>query len=112
MFVEVVARRLGIEHWYANSVFQFDANDNWIDFQYNKDEAGLKVKQLESFLEDQGLSVEDAIAIGDGDSDVELFKVIPGVAVHSDYDHLIQLAWEELKYLPKLTQLLESLPAV
>lgn len=109
LFIQIVAKRLSIKHWYANSVFEFDENGYWIDFEYSKDEAQLKVRQLEKFLKEQKLKKSECVAVGDGETDVEMFRTIPGVAVHCDFDHLNQLAWQKLKYLPRLVQLLESL---
>lgn len=109
MFVEIVSKRLSIADWYANSVFLFDDEDNWINFEYNKEEATLKVRQLDEYLHKKGLSREDCIAVGDGSSDIEIFRAIPGISVHCDNDHLNQLAWKRIKYLPRIPQLLESL---
>ncbi|PIR58976.1 MAG: hypothetical protein COU69_02635 [Candidatus Pacebacteria bacterium CG10_big_fil_rev_8_21_14_0_10_56_10] len=110
MYVQLTAERLGVEDAYGNSKFIFDEHDNWVDFEYDRDEAGLKVKQLQHFIDKHGYQLTDCVAVGDGESDLELFRVIPGVAVEAESDHLKQLAWQDIHYITKLEQLIESLP--
>jgi HAD superfamily phosphoserine phosphatase-like hydrolase len=109
MFIEIVAERFNIKHYYGNSELLFDEKGYWIDFLYNKDEANHKVSQLNHFLDTTSFTVEDCIAIGDSANDIELFQVLPGVALNTQSAHLRELAWQEITYLPKLIQVLESL---
>ena len=59
IFVENIAARLGVNFWYANAVLKFDIHDNWVDFQYERGEANLKVQQLSQFLNHCNLSYDD-----------------------------------------------------
>lgn len=43
IFVENIAARLGVNSWFANAVLKFDIHDDWVDFQYVRCEANLKV---------------------------------------------------------------------
>jgi len=108
-FIEEVAKRFEIKHWYANCKFIFDKNDNWIDLEDHKDEAVLKVKQLKEFLKKSKIKPEECMAIGDGENDIELFKIVPGIAFRPATDHLTQVAWQEVKYLPRVIQIIESI---
>lgn len=109
MFIEIVANRLQIPHWYANSVFQFDENGYWIGFAYDKNESELKLKQLLEFIQKHGFAEDECIVLGDSKNDVELFKHFSGVAVDTDDVQLTSLAWKEIKFLPSLLQILEEL---
>lgn len=109
LFVKTVAKRFGIDHWYGNSRLIFDKKQHWVDFEYDREEAKLKVHQFRDFISKTKFSPEECIAIGDDENDIELFKIIPGIAVKTNSDHLLQVAWQEVKYLPKVVQLLESI---
>ncbi len=109
MFIEEVAKKFEIEHYYGNSVFHFDNDGYWIDLEYSKDESKLKIEQFEDFLKKTGFKAEECLAIGDGDNDLELFSRMPGIVVNPKSEHLKELAWQEIKYLPRVIQLLESI---
>ncbi len=110
IFVEIVAERFGIKCWKANSTLIFDDQGYWVDVDYDRNEAHVKEVQLDQLINDNHLSTQDIIAIGDSDNDVEIFKMVPGIAIHTDSDLLKQLAWKEIDYLPRIVQVLESLP--
>jgi HAD superfamily phosphoserine phosphatase-like hydrolase len=108
MFVEMVAQRLQLDHWFANSIFEFDDKGYWKDFKYERDEAGLKVKQVKKFLTGHNISEEECLVLGDGSTEIELFKRFAGIAVDSENEKLKKLAWKEIKYLPSLLQVLQE----
>lgn len=110
VFVKQIAKRLNIDHWNANSVFEFNERDEWINFQYTRDEAALKLQQLNHLLATLDIDRDRVLVIGDSAGDRELFKHFPGVAVDNEDASLSDLAWKEIKYLPTLIQLLEELP--
>jgi len=109
MFIEMVADRLQLKYWFANSKFVFDKDGYWIDFEYDKDEAGLKLKQVEQFLAEHQIGKDECLILGDGPTEIELFKKYPGIAIDSENDELKRLSWQEIKYLPSLLQILEGL---
>lgn len=109
MFIQTLAKKFGIKHYYGNSRFIFDKKGYWVDFEYTKEEAQLKVEQFQDFLKKTGLKAENCIAIGDGDNDLDLFRLIPGIIVNPRSEHLKELAWQDVKYLPRVIQLLESI---
>ncbi len=108
VFVKQVAERLQIKHWYANSLFQFDENDNWIDYKQDTDEAGFKLRKLEDFLQRHKIAKDECLVLGGGYEEMEVFRHYPGVAVNTEYEPLITLAWKEIKYLPTLLQILNQ----
>lgn len=109
IFVKLVAKRLNVQHWFANSIFEFDKDDNWVNFRYNPREAELKLKQLQDFLKAEKIADSECLVLGDGKNDRELFKHYRGVAIDNEDEELSRLAWKEIKYLPTLLQVLTSL---
>ncbi len=109
VFVETVAERFGVECWRANAELIFDQDGYWVDLTYSKNEAELKAQQLQELLTKTNLKPEQCVALGDSHNDSEIFKIVPGIAVHTDSDHLKKLAWKEIHYLPRVIQLLESI---
>ncbi|MBU1885095.1 HAD-IB family phosphatase [Patescibacteria group bacterium] len=109
MFIDEIAKKFNIDHYYGNSIFHFDENGYWTDLDYTRNEEHLKIKQFEDFLKKTGFKDDECIAIGDGDNDLELFSRIPGIVVNPKSEHLKELAWQEVKYLPRVLQLLESI---
>lgn len=110
LFIETVAKRFSIQRWYGNSKLIFDEQGNWIDFEYTKEEALLKKEQLADFLQVTGYAETECIAIGDGDNDIEIFQRVPGIVVgQSVSPHLRELAWNEVQYLSKVIQIVESI---
>lgn len=109
MFIEKLGERLDIKHTYGNSRLIFDQNDIWTNLEYTKEESQLKVEQFHHFLEKTGYKPEECIAIGDGENDIDLFREIPGIAINSRSEHLQELAWRSVKYLPRISQVLEGL---
>ena len=109
MFIAEIAKKFKVNHYYGNSIFHFDENGYWTDLEYTKDEKCLKVEQFEDFLEKTGFKAEECIAIGDSENDLGIFGKIPGIVVNPKSDLLKELAWQEVKYLPRVLQLLESI---
>jgi len=109
LFIKELANRFGIKHHYGNSSFVFDENGHWVDLEYTKEEGQLKVEQFQDFLDKTNYSPEECIAVGDGDNDIDLFRLIPGIVINPKSEHLKELAWQEIKYLPRITQILKTL---
>lgn len=108
VFVKQVAQRLQLEDWYANSVFKFDKNDHWIDYDLELDEGKYKLEKINDFIAKHNISPSECIVLGGGYEEVEIFKHFPGVAINTDHQELIDNSWKEIKYLPTLLQLLNQ----
>jgi len=76
VFVEIASRRLGIDSWYASTKFIFDSSESLIDFHYKLSRGEEKLSFLQEFCRKNAIKESDCAAIGDGDSDMPLFKKI------------------------------------
>lgn len=107
-YVEVVAKKLGIVIWYANTKLIWNKQGQLIDFDYHRDQAKKKVEQLEEFLKTNHYTKDQCLVIGDGDSDLELFRILPfSIAViNENYLELEQLAWKNVSSLQQIKEIL------
>jgi HAD superfamily phosphoserine phosphatase-like hydrolase len=108
IYIEVLADRLGIATWYANTQLVWDENGNLSDFHYELNQAKKKVEQLEEYLQQSGYTKKECLVIGDGDSDLDLFKVLPyGIAVNKEpHPELEKLAYQKISDLSELKRIL------
>ncbi|MDQ3098498.1 MAG: HAD-IB family phosphatase [bacterium] len=84
LYVKSVANKLGIESYYANTalIWKYDTLSNFI---YHPDQAVKKLEHLSEYLKSENLQLNDCLVIGDGESDVELFKHVPNsLAITTD----------------------------
>ncbi len=83
LYVKVVAEKLGIDHWYANTELVWDEVGNLIDFHYFADQSEKKLEHFYEYIAKFGLLTCQCAVVGDGDSDIALFRELPfGVAVN------------------------------
>ncbi len=103
-----MAKKLGIQDWYANTQLIWAENGLLIDFDYQLDQAQEKVIQLEKYLATHGYKKEECLIVGDSESDLELFKTLPyGIAVSNKvYPALEKLAWKTITQLSEIKTLL------
>lgn len=74
IYVDKVAKELGIELSESNNIFVFDSN-NRLEKIVVYSESGLgKLRHLESFCRKLGLQISECACIGDGANDLEMFK--------------------------------------
>jgi HAD superfamily phosphoserine phosphatase-like hydrolase len=107
LYVAVVADRLGIEDWYANTELVWDDQGNLVDFHYHVDQAGRKLEHLREYVEKHGLDIKRCAVVGDGDSDIALFQELPyGIAVNSQpFPELEALAYKTISNLNELKEI-------
>lgn len=107
LYAEVVAKRLGIPFYYANTELIWDKEGNLTDYHYFKDQAGKKLEQFQQFCEEQNLTPEECIIVGDDENDIELFKIARGVALKSpDSKNIEPIAWKVIDDLAELKTIL------
>lgn len=74
IYTATVARKLGIEHWYANTTLHWDAAGGLADMEYELNQAHKKLEQFTDFCHAQGIESYECIVVGDGENELELFK--------------------------------------
>ncbi len=85
LYATVIARRLGVSDYYANTELVWDDRGALIDFHYRLDQAAVKLENLTKFCADYGLDPTDCLAVGDDENDISLFKATGrGIAVGGD----------------------------
>ena len=75
-YLESVARRLGIDDYFACSSFILSPSGVLKDFNYRVDQAQAKVEFLNRFCQKNDIKPSDCAAVGDSENDVELFKTV------------------------------------
>lgn len=76
LYVKTVADKLEADAWYANTKTDWDNNGNLTDFHYFRNQALKKLTQYRHFKEKHSLRNKDFAVVGDGDTDLLLFKKI------------------------------------
>jgi HAD superfamily phosphoserine phosphatase-like hydrolase len=108
MIVGTIARWLKIEDWYANATLSFDQDGYWSDIEFDQNEAGLKLSQAKNFLAKHNLKPEECLVLGHSSIDIEMFKLLPGVALKSKNEELKNLAWKQINQFPQILQVLQQ----
>lgn len=75
MYAETVAKKLGIENWYANTTLHWDTDGNLVDMDYELNQAAKKLEQFGEFCGLHSLEAQDCLIVGDGENDELLFEV-------------------------------------
>lgn len=105
LFASAIAKKLGIQHWYANTELVWNSEGNLVDFHYVRDQAAQKLLHLKDFVRQQGIALDNCVVVGDGDNDKELFRATKrGVAVGDSAD-LRDLAWKSVVNLAEIEDL-------
>jgi HAD superfamily phosphoserine phosphatase-like hydrolase len=76
LYVKTVAVKLGIDTWYANSKIDWDEKDDLVNFHYFRNQALKKLTQFRHFKKKYSLTNNNCAVVGDGDTDLFLFKRI------------------------------------
>ena len=107
LYVRVVAEKLGVTDWYANTELVWDENGNLVDFNYFTDQAGKKLEQFNEYVANNKLVKQRCAVVGDGDSDLALFRELKyGVAVNKNpHQELASLAFRTVKELKELKKI-------
>ncbi|MCL4391947.1 HAD-IB family phosphatase [Patescibacteria group bacterium] len=107
LFAEIVARKLGIDCYFANATLVWDKDGKLVDFEYFKNQAVKKLEQFEKFCDERDLRPEECIAVGDSVNDISLFETMRGIALKSpDSEELEKTAWKTVNSLSELKTIL------
>ncbi len=110
LYAQIVARKLNVEYWYANTTLHWNEQDELVDMDYELNQADKKLEQFEEFCKTQELKPQDCIVVGDGENDLGLFKSSGnGVLLLGDEkaDEYKQYAWKVAPNLAALEEILK-----
>lgn len=107
LYVQVVAKKLGVTDWYANTELVWNDEGNLIDFNYYVDQAEKKLEQFNTYLAKNNLDKNRCAVVGDGDSDIALFRELSfSIAVNKEpHLELEKLASKTVKNLSQLKEI-------
>jgi HAD superfamily phosphoserine phosphatase-like hydrolase len=111
LYAEHIARRLGVEDYYANATLLFDQDGSLESFNYTTDQAEVKLQQFREFCKKYGLKESECIAVGDGDNDIELFRhtsngvLLTGSGISNE---LQKATWQSIDRLGQLKNLIQQ----
>ena len=107
-FVAAFAKRFKLKYFYGNGQLVFDENDLLVDYLYDQQEAKNKLNNLHQLLQDAAIKPTQCLSVADSFNDALIFQEVPGIAVAAT-EHLSEIAWKEVRYLPRIIQLIESI---
>ena len=108
LYAQIVARKLSVAQWYANTVLHWDGDGNLVDLDYELDQAAKKLAQFEEFCQANDLKAGDCLVVGDGENDERLFAASGhGVLVGGELETQTQ-AWKRADRLADLEQILQA----
>lgn len=105
LVVDIMAKRLGIREWLACSRLVFDEQEILSEIISTGDEADSKYGLAMKYLSEHSLTTDDAIAVGDGGNEWELFKAMKGILLGSN-EKLRPLAWKQVDTLSEIVNLI------
>lgn len=107
LFAEIIAKRLAIDYWFANTELVWNQSGELIDLHYVQDQSVMKLEQLKQFISTQNLNVMNCAAIGDSSNDVAIFRATKhGIAVPGSPDDLLAVAWKRVDSLAEILEIL------
>jgi HAD superfamily phosphoserine phosphatase-like hydrolase len=108
LYAETVARKLGIDTWYANTTLHWDDQGNLVDMNYDLNQGRKKLEQYTQFCSENGFGLEDCLVVGDGEKHEKLFEACKrGVLIGSDPESE-SYAWRRIAQLADFEQILQS----
>jgi|SRR3989344_8670766 len=108
LFAEIIAKKLGVDFWYANAVLHWKENGILEDLSYELNAARKKCEQFAEFCAKQSLLPTECVVVGDSANDLGLFKLSKhGVAVMSPTSSILDsVAWKKVDDLSQLKDIL------
>ena len=109
IFAELIAKKVGINVWYANGNTKWDKNGNLVNFSFNPEQAEHKIVQLKDYLQKNKLKASECVVVGDSGNDIGLFKFTGnGVVMRTESweDEFGEIAWRAVDELSELKEIL------
>ena len=106
LYVGTVARRLGVETWFANSSLEFDSDGNLETLVYQTEQGRAKLDQLSRFCAENGIDIRTVTVVGDGENDAVLFAATGRGILVTRQPPARQGAWRVVAELAEIPALL------
>lgn len=108
LYVKATSTRLGIEDWFANTTLIFDDIGNLVDFDYDLDQAGKKLRQFKDFCSQRCLDPTRVAVVGDSENDIALFAYTGNGILVSQDETLSEHSWKRVDDLKEIRSLLHD----
>ena len=106
IYVESIAKKLGVDGFYANSSLEFDNKGILQRIIYRNNQAMVKVEHLRDLIKKLGISIKQVVFVGDGENDIEAFKVVKyGIAVQNSSEKLKEVSWKTVDSLLEIKEM-------
>jgi HAD superfamily phosphoserine phosphatase-like hydrolase len=107
-YLNHIAREMGLDGVYAGSHLMFDDSSELVLIESECMEgSNFKKKSLERLVEEEEASVQDIVFVGDGDNDIEAFKMTGhGIAMGSKSRELLKNSWKQIDNLLQIKEIL------
>lgn len=106
IYVETVARILGITEFHANHTFVFDKEDRLEKIAYRLSETEAKVNYLQKVCKKHGLKPQEICFVGDSLGDMGAFEYTnSGILIGDGVPKLQKVSWKRIQTLSELTTL-------
>lgn len=108
IYVSIVAQKLGVSSFFANTMLKFDDDDILVDLDYTLNQSSKKVEQLLEYCATNNLKPTEIMAVGNGANDLELFDYTEhGVLLEEIYSEpLRRRSWKVIHDLNEIKELL------
>jgi phosphoserine phosphatase len=107
MYVNSIARKLGVDGFYANSSLEFDDKGILQGIHYRENQKGVKAEQLQELIRKIGIDINQTVFIGDSENDIDVFKISKhGIAVSTSNEELKKVAWKSVNSLSEIKNIL------
>jgi len=107
ILVEYVAEELNVDHWRATNTFVFDNDDKLVHIEAAENESEGKLASMQNLMRELNFDYNDCIAVGDGSSDILLFRATGNGVTFSD-SHVTHEAKYTINDLSDLLQIVDS----
>jgi phosphoserine phosphatase len=104
--VEPFANQLGIDEVYSTNEIVFDTDGAFVSIHDQSDEMHAKVKAFIDVCAKYEILEDEAIMVGDGGNDLEIFKRTKKAIQIGNYEPLKEFAWKQVQNLSEIKELI------
>jgi len=101
--VQSVAKHIGAAGFYAHASLEFDERGVLSKINYGSDQNPWKAEVVQKIAQDNDIPATDIIFVGDGENDIDAFKLTGrGIAVYPYDERLEKIAWKTIRSLSEI----------